>query len=113
MEIIGVIQKILPEQTGQSDKGTWSKQDFIIQTLDKYPRQVCLTNWKKKVSLADFAEGNLIKALINIESKEFKEKWYTDLKVWKMEKISMSKEIPLNLDFLNDKTESEQEDLPF
>jgi hypothetical protein len=87
MEIIGTIQKKLEKQSGQSDKGSWTKQDFILETMEKFPRKVCVTNWKEKVALEDIQEGDLLKVFVNLESREHHGRWYTDLKAWRLEKI--------------------------
>jgi len=54
MEIIGTKKKKLEKHSGQSEKGSWTKQDFILETMEKFPRQACITNWKDKIALQDF-----------------------------------------------------------
>ncbi len=85
MEITGKIIKILQASSGNSQRGEWKRQDFIIETLDQYPKKVCLSNWNSKVDLENTGVGATIKASINIESREYNEKWYTDVRVWKIE----------------------------
>ena len=112
MEIIGTIKKKMEKQSGQSDKGSWTKQDFILETLEKFPRTVCVTNWKDKVSLESLDKEDLVKVFINIESNEYKGKWYTDLKVWRLEKINYkdhgSKETQMG-----NALKQDDEDIPF
>ena len=77
----------MPEKSGEGRNGKWLKQDFIIETEDKFPRQVCISLWNDKAKmLENFKEGEKLKAAINIESREFREKWYTDVKAWRLEK---------------------------
>jgi len=85
MEITGKVIKILQASTGNSQRGEWRRQDFIIETQEQYPKKVCLSNWNNKVDLENTAIGTVVKASINIESREYNEKWYTDVRVWKME----------------------------
>lgn len=85
MEISGKIIEILPEQTGTSARGEWSRQDFIIETNDQYPKKVCISNWGKKADLNAAPVGTDVTCHINIESREFNSRWYTDVKVWKMD----------------------------
>jgi hypothetical protein len=87
LEIEGKLVKVLPEKSGEGKNGRWLKQDFIIETDDKFPKQVCISLWNDKAKmLEDFKEGDALKAGINIESREFREKWYTDVKAWRLEK---------------------------
>ncbi|MDR2448533.1 MAG: DUF3127 domain-containing protein [Prevotellaceae bacterium] len=87
LELIGKLIKILPVQSGTSARGTWSKQDFIIETQEQYPRKVCVAAWGERVNeLSAMAEGDVLKVSFNIESREFNERWYTDVRAWRIEK---------------------------
>jgi hypothetical protein len=87
MEILGKIVQILPATEGQSAKGGWKRQDFIMETTEQFPKKVCVSNWNDKVDLNQHGVGTDIKASVNLESREFNNKWYTDVRVWKMEII--------------------------
>ncbi len=86
MEISGTILSILPEQQGEGRNGPWRKQDFIIETQGQYPRKVCISVWGDKIDQFSLKEGEYITASINIESREFNGRWYTDVKAWKVDK---------------------------
>ncbi len=87
LDITGKLVSKLPQQSGQGKNGTWIKQDFIIETLDQFPKKVCISLWGDKAKELDsIAIGETLKLDINIESREFNGKWYTDVKAWKMEK---------------------------
>ena len=91
LEIIGKLISKLPQQSGQGKNGTWIKQDFIIETQDQFPKKVCISLWGDKAKELDsIAMGENVKAGINIESREFNGKWYTDVKAWKIEKAGAS-----------------------
>lgn len=86
MEIKGRFIKMGSLQEGTSARGAWRKQELIIETIEQYPKQVCLICWGERVAEAQrFTPGQIIKAHINIESREFNGKWYTDVKPWKFE----------------------------
>ncbi|RRB06952.1 DUF3127 domain-containing protein [Larkinella rosea] len=86
MELIGKLVKVLPEQTGQGRNGTWTKQQFVIETIDQFPKQVCLMAWGEKAAdLAQFAPGDTMKCAISIESREYNDRWYTDVRAWRIE----------------------------
>lgn len=86
MEIQGKIIKILPLQSGESARGGWKKQDFVIETPGQYPKKVCISLWGDKIDQANIQEGEDITASINVESREFNEKWYTEIRAWKVQK---------------------------
>ena len=87
LEIVGKLIKILPEVSGQSQKGPWSKQEFVLETLEaQYPKKVCLTAWGDKVAdLKSFALDDTIKATFSAESREYNERWYTELRAFRLE----------------------------
>lgn len=86
LELSGKLDQILPKQTGESRRGPWEKQDFIIETQDKFPKKVCCTLWGDKTNmLQNLSQGTPLTVSINIESREYRGKWYTDVKAWKLE----------------------------
>jgi hypothetical protein len=86
LELNGKIVAIMPEQTGSGKNGTWVKQEFVIETTEQFPKKVCLQAWgDKAASLKKMAAGYDVKVSFNAESREFNGKWYTDLRIWKIE----------------------------
>lgn len=85
MEINGKVLEVLEKQTGKSAKGQWSKQFFIIETQEDYPKKICIASWNDKIDLTNIKTGDEVKVFINIESREYNGKWYTDVKGWKLE----------------------------
>jgi hypothetical protein len=91
LELSGKIIQILPEQTGTGKNGQWSRQDFIIETQEQYPRKVCFSAWGDKVSLLKALKTDTgVNVSFNVESREYNSKWYTDLRVWKIETQNQS-----------------------
>ncbi|MBN1119178.1 MAG: DUF3127 domain-containing protein [Bacteroidales bacterium] len=85
MEIQGKIIQLLPEQSGTGKNGQWRKQEYILETQDQYPRKVCFNLWGDKIDQNPVKEGDMVKVLFDIESREFNGRWYTDVKGWKIE----------------------------
>jgi hypothetical protein len=93
MELKGRIIQALPEQSGQSKAGTtWKKQDFILETQAEYPKKVSFSLWGEKIDQFKVVEGEEVTAHIDVESREFNGRWYTDVKAWKIEKGSNTDE---------------------
>jgi len=94
MELSGKIIQVLPLQQGQSSKGPWQKQDFIIETQDQYPRKICIAVWNNKFTVAEL-EGSIVNVHADAESREYNGKWYTDIKAWKIEKLQQEQSSPI------------------
>lgn len=86
LQIKAKIIQIMPNQSGTSAKGnSWSKQEFIVETFDEYPKKVCFNLWGDKVDRSFLKEGNIQNFSFNVESREFNGRWYTELRVWRVE----------------------------
>jgi hypothetical protein len=86
MEITGRIIQKLDLQKGTSAKGEWKKQEFILETNDKFPKKVCISGWAEKVDdLNRYKINDTVKVSVNVESREYNGKWYTDVRFWKIE----------------------------
>ncbi|MBR1514363.1 MAG: DUF3127 domain-containing protein [Bacteroidales bacterium] len=88
MEIIGKVVRLGNLTEGTSARGPWRKQELIIETEEQYPRTVCLICWTNQIDeIQKFAPGQTIKAQIEISSREFNGKWYTDVRVWRFDPV--------------------------
>ncbi len=88
MEITGKVVKLGGLTEGTSARGPWRKQDLIIETDEQYPKTVCLTCWTNQIDeIQSMTPGQLIKAQIDISSREFNGKWYTDVRVWRFDPV--------------------------
>ncbi|MBO0929702.1 DUF3127 domain-containing protein [Fibrella aquatilis] len=86
LELVGKLVKTLPEVTGQGKNGTWQKQEFVVETTDQFPKKVCVSLWGDKVNdLKQYAPGDMLKLSLNLESREYNERWYTEARVWRIE----------------------------
>lgn len=96
MEIKGRIIQILPLVTGTSAKGEWKKQDYILETEAQYPKKVCFNCWGDKVDQFNIQMGEELIVSIDIESREFNGRWYTDVRAWKVDRAqaAMQQEAP-------------------
>ncbi len=82
MEITGKLIQILPEVQGESARGPWIRGGFVIETGDEYPRKVAFTTFgEERVAMVkNIPMNTTVQVTFNPESREFNEKWYTDLR---------------------------------
>ena len=86
LQITGKVIQILEEQSGEGRNGPWRKQEFILETPGQYPKQVCLVQWGDAIDKANVQEGETLTAHIDIQSREYNGRWYTDVKAWRVER---------------------------
>ena len=82
MEINGKLIQILPNVEGESQRGHWVRGGFVIETGDDYPRKVAFTAFgEERVAMAqNIPMGSMVTVTFTPESREFNERWYTDLR---------------------------------
>jgi len=120
LEVKGKVINILPAQSGEGRNGRWEKQEFVIETMDQYPKKICFSAWGDKTEMVkQLSPGEEITVSFNLESREYNQKWYTDARMWKIEKgsggqtSSPTGDFPPPLSENDIPPESEGNDLPF
>ncbi len=83
MEVKGRVIKVLGITTGKG-ASAWRKQDVIIEQEGKFPKNLQISVWGDKIEQYNLKEGQRIAAEIELESREYNGKWYTDVKVFKI-----------------------------
>lgn len=86
MELIGKVVQLGTLTEGNSPRGPWKKQELIIETIENFPRKICVMCWNERVNEANgFFVGQVVTIQISIESREFNGKWYTDVRAIRFE----------------------------
>lgn len=95
LKIIGTVKKIMTLQSGVSSAGKeWKKQDFVISTNEMYARDICIQAFSKTTEYVDnLSIGDNVEVSFNIESREWNDKWFTQVTAWKILKINASNEV--------------------
>lgn len=88
LKITGRVTQVLEEQSGQGRNGLWRKREFILETPGDYPKQVCCVQWGDNIDKNPVEVGQELTAHIDIQSREYNGRWYTDVKAWRIEGAS-------------------------
>lgn len=88
MEIQGKI--ILIDKPESIKNGEFTKQNVVIETEDSYPKKICLISWNNRITIEKFKVGDKVSAKIDIQSREYNGRWYTDVKVWELNPLTAS-----------------------
>jgi len=106
MEIQGVIKQVIEEPVNTKN-GVVSKYHVIITTFGEYPKDVCVQYFNPNPTIASvFIEGAEVTLGFNPESREYKGRFYTELRGWSARDIGSKPKVS--------KEEQQQEDdLPF
>lgn len=82
-ELSGRIVSVLPLQQGESKAGKpWQKQEYILDTGGQYPKKVCFSLFGDSITKFPLQVGQDVAVSIDIESREWNSKWYTEVRAW-------------------------------
>lgn len=82
MNISGKVVQVLPIQSGTSKAGNpWQKQEFVLEQGGQYPRKVCISLFGDNVAKIPQV-GQDVMVSVDIDSREFNGRWYTEIKAW-------------------------------
>lgn len=87
LELEGKIKAVLPQQSGESARGAWVRQDFVIEYQDgNFPADACFSAWgQDRVNeLNSFGIGANVKVQFNVRAREYQGRWYNDLRPWRI-----------------------------
>jgi len=116
MDISGKIVQKLKEIGGTSKSGNaWRKQEYILETGGQYPKKVCVAFWGDRIDQFALEVGEEVTLGIDIESREYNGRWYTEVKAYKVDRTQQgsgpaASEMP-DVSTFND--DSDENNLPF
>ncbi len=113
MELKGKVLQLLPQQSGMGKKGPWKKQEFILEIPGQYPKKVCLSIWGDKVDQYNVQDGDDLTVSVDLESREYNGRWYTEARAWKIEKSRGGNEAPFPSDEPFSVGDEPTDDIPF
>ena len=112
LEITGKLEKFLTVEKGTSQAGKeWQKQQFIVTTEEEYNNTYCFEVFgdEKVENLTKFQKaGDQVKVIFNVNTNEWKGKYYTSLSAWRIEKEESDQSVSQP-----SQTEQVEDDLPF
>lgn len=86
MELTGKFIKVVSEKSGtsQSTGNSWTKKEMLFDiSSGSYSKQV-VVGFLNDNSKHTFVEGQQVSMSVDVTSREFNEKYYTDVTCWKV-----------------------------
>ncbi len=87
MEFEGTVYKIMPVTKGESVRGPWQRQDVVFEYNDggNFSRKICVTFFNRPDDVSKLREGAAYQVSVNVESREYQGRWYTDIRAWRLQ----------------------------
>lgn len=91
MDFEVTVNALLPLVTGQSARGEWKKQDVIFDLPGEFSRKICVGFWNDRAGeAAALRPGDRVALSVNVESREYNGRWYTEVRAWRMSRLDGS-----------------------
>ena len=91
MQFEGRINKLFPVQTGTSQRGEWSRQDFIFEYFenptDRYADRVLLSVMNDRIKEYDLHEGDTVICGFSHTTREYQGRYFNDIRLYHFEKV--------------------------
>lgn len=88
MEVKGrIIQKLDPVSGTSKAGNQWSKQEYVLETVENFPRKIFFDFFGERANQYPLNVGDMVNLSFDIESREYQGRWYTSIRGWKAEKI--------------------------
>jgi hypothetical protein len=91
MQFQGRIYKLFPIQSGTSQRGEWSRQDFIFEYFetpnDRYADRVLLSIMNERIKDYDLHEGDEVIIGFGHNTREYQGRYYNDVRLYHFEKV--------------------------
>lgn len=87
MEIEGTITKNFGIITGTSANGnTWKKLEFLVEQFGQYPKNALIQVMgdKAETMVNDAQVGRQVTVSVSVESREYNERYFTQLTAWRI-----------------------------
>ena len=95
MEFEGKVLEILPPTSGQSARGTWERQVVVFEQPNKqYGKEIAVTFMNKGQDVATLRVGENYIVSFDIESRKYQDRWYTDVRAWRVQPTQQAQQQP-------------------
>ena len=86
MDFQGRVIQYIGETTGTSKAGNpWKKKEWVVETFGQFARKVIIQCFGDKSDNMNLENGKDYTFYVDLESREFNGRWYTDVSVYRVE----------------------------
>ena len=97
MEFEGKVLEILPPVSGQSARGTWERQIVVFEQANKqFGKEIAVTFMNKAQDVEMLRVGESYTVSFDIESRKYMDKWYTDVRAWRVQPQQSQAQPPMH-----------------
>lgn len=89
MDFQARVIQFIGETTGTSKAGNpWKKKEWVVETFGQYPRKIKVQCFGERSDSINLEPGKDYTLYVDLESREFNGRWYTDVSVYRVEEYN-------------------------
>ena len=87
-QLTGVIEQVLAPTSGTSSSGNaWTKQTFVLKTVEQYPKHCAFTVFgAEKLAKFNIQQGETVTVYLDIDAHEYQGKWYNSINAYRVDR---------------------------
>lgn len=88
-QLTGVIEQVMAPESGTSSSGnTWTKQVFVLKTIEQYPKHCAFTVFgAEKLAKFNIQQGETVTVFLDIDAHEYQGKWYNSINAYRVDRL--------------------------
>lgn len=91
MELQGKVIAALPSREGQSARGPWKAQDFVIETHDAYPHKLVFSVFgEDRLQRFNIQPGQEVNVSFDIDAHEYQGRWYNSVRAFDVRQVDIN-----------------------
>ena len=81
MDLQGKIIAALEPRSGVSARGEWKSQDFVIETMDSFPRKMVFSVFgADRLQRFAIQVGQMVNVSFDIDAHEYNGRWFNNIR---------------------------------
>lgn len=85
METEGIITHVLPERSGESQRGPWRFASYVLETVEQYPKHMTFDvsdGDSGRIARLNIQQGKRYHVWFDIDANEYNGKWYNHIRAY-------------------------------
>ena len=88
MELQGKVIAVMDPRSGESARGKWMSQDYVIETHDNFPRTMVFNIFgEDRIKQFNIQAGEEIVVSFDIDAHEYNGRWFNNIRAWNIQRV--------------------------
>ena len=88
MDLQGRVIAVLPAREGESARGPWKSQQYVIETHDQYPKKMVFDIFgADRIAQFNIQSGEEIIVSFDIDAHEYQGRWFNNIRAWNIQRL--------------------------